>query len=120
MRQEITVEIGADRTSVWSALVRDLGARGAHVEIVRQHTPEDLTLRIRAGLGEEQILRYTLVELDELHTAVVASIEPSGPLHVLKRLFSFGAVDQHYINAVAVGLANLQRYVEGASEDAEA
>ncbi len=113
MQQELTVEIGAAREAVWTALRRDLDQRGEHVRVLVDRVPAELEILVQAGPGERMTLRYELVALDDANTAVHATIDAAGPGYAVKRLLSFGAVDRGHLNALAVGLANLQRHLEG-------
>ncbi|HLZ72990.1 MAG TPA: hypothetical protein VKV26_24065 [Dehalococcoidia bacterium] len=113
MRQELTVEVAASRDAVWRALAGDLAKRGGHVEVLVEQPAEALRLVVAAGAGERFALDYRLDVLGPEDTAVIAAIEPSGPRYLLKRLLSFGAVDRGYLDALAVGLANLQSHLEG-------
>ncbi len=113
MRQEITAEIAASRETVWEALQRDLGERGGHVQVVELAPPERLQLVVRTATGESLTIGYILTELDAGHSAVTASVEPAGPMYTLKRIFSFGAVEQGYLAAMAMGLENLRVFIEG-------
>jgi len=112
MRQELTVEIGAPRDDVWAALAGDLVHRGDHVDVVGQEPPVSLQIVVRSAPGEQYTLWYRLDALDARHTAIVAAIEPVGWRYTLKRLFSFGTVDRGYLDAIAVGLANLRARLE--------
>jgi len=112
MRQELTAEVAAIRQVVWDALALDLSRRGNHVDVLLEREPEELRIRVRPGPGETYLLVYQLRVLDDDLTAVQASIDPAGVRYVLKRLLSFGAVDRAYLDAVAVGLANLQDHVQ--------
>ena len=119
MKQELTVEVAAARQLVWDALVSELGERGDHVEIRLQQAPDALQLVVRPAPGERYTLGYRLEALGPGQTAVAAAIEPAGPRYLFKRLLSFGAVDRGYLDALAVGLANLQAHLES-EQDAEA
>ena len=118
LKQELTVEIAAPRDQVWKALLGDLAERGGHVRVFEQRGPDRLRLLVRASAGERTALDYRLNQLDSANTAVLASIEPSGPFYVVKRLLSFGNVEQGYLDALAAGLSNLQRHFEGDGETA--
>ncbi len=120
MRQELTAEVAAPRAAVWAALARDLAHRGAHVRVLLERPDEALQLIVAAGPGERFALEYRLDRLGPQHTAVVASIDPAGPRYLLKRLLSFGAVDRGYLDALAVGLANLQQHLEGPEPEGDA
>ena len=113
LRQELTAEIAAPRDQVWKALLGDFAERGGHVRVLEQRGPDRLRLLVRASAGERTALDYRLNQLDSANTAVLASIEPSGPFYVVKRLLSFGNVEQGYLDALAAGLSNLQRHFEG-------
>lgn len=113
MRQELTAEVAASLELVWSALRRDLEHRGEHVGVLVDRPPAELRLLIRSSPGERLALSYELAALDEGNTSVHAVIEPEGPSYRLKRLITFGAVDRGHLDALAVGLANLQRHFEG-------
>lgn len=123
MRQELTAEVAAPRYAVWAALAGDLAQRGAHVRVLLERPDEALRLLVAAGPGERFALEYRLDRLGPEHTAVVAAIVPAGPRYLLKRILSFGAVDRGYLDALAVGLANLQQHLEGSeiegSDDSE-
>lgn len=112
VEQELTAEIAAAREAVWSALRRDLDQRGDHVRVLVDRAPSSLQVVVQAGLGERLTLSYELSALDETNTAVRATVVADGPGYALKRLFSFGAVNRGYLDALAVGLANLQRFLE--------
>ncbi|HZQ36393.1 MAG TPA: hypothetical protein VFD32_10695 [Dehalococcoidia bacterium] len=120
MRQELTAEVAAPRDAVWAALAVDLAQRGAHVRVLLERPDEALQLVVAAGPGERFALEYRLDRLGPEHTAVVAAIAPAGPRYLLKRLLSFGAVDRGYLDALAVGLANLQQHLEGVGTDQDA
>jgi hypothetical protein len=113
MRQELTAEVAAGRELVWDALSADLAKAGAHVLVLEQRRPAALRLDVRNGPGERLLLDYELVALDGSNTAVRAGIEPLGMRYTLKRLVTLGAVDRGYLDVLAVGLQNLQLYVEG-------
>lgn len=120
MKQQLTAEIAAPREQVWDALSRDLAQRGSHVRVLEQREPVALQLLVRSAGGERLALAYRLEALDGHNTAVSASIQPSGPLYALKRLLSFGAAEQGYLDLLAAGLSNLQRHFEdesGASDE---
>lgn len=119
MKQELTAEVAAARQAVWDALAGELSGRGDHVEIVVQRAPEELRLVVRPAPGERYALGYRLAALGVEQTAVAASIEPAGPRYVFKRLFSFGAVDRGYLDALAVGLANLQAHLDAPAAEPE-
>lgn len=119
MRQELTAEVAAPRAAVWSALAGDLAKRGQHVRVLLERPDEALQLVVAAGPGERFALEYRLDRVGPEHTAVVAAIDPAGPRYLLKRLLSFGAVDRGYLDALAVGLANLQQYLEGAEPEGD-
>ncbi|GEM_PF-1844398 len=119
MRQELTAEVAASRDVVWRALAGDLAQRGEHVRVLIERPAEALRLMVAAGAGERFALEYRLDALGPEHTAVVAAIDPAGPRYLLKRLFSFGAVDRGYLDALAVGLANLQEHLEGPESEDE-
>ena len=118
MKQELSVEIAADRPDVWRALERDLSMRGEHVTIVDNQAPKSLQLRVRASRGEMLALGYRLERLGEGRTLVVATIEPSGPLYLCKRVVSLGAVEQGYRRLLDAGLENLHQHFEFAPESA--
>jgi hypothetical protein len=40
-------------------------------------------------------------------------VHSSGPFYSIKRLLSFGRLDQEYLHAVAIGLENLRKHLEG-------
>jgi hypothetical protein len=117
VRQELTIEIGAPRDAVWAALRNDLDHRGDHVRVLVDHAPAELEIQVHAGPGERLTLRYELIPLDETNTAVRATVAPAGPGYLVKRLLTFGALDRGYLDALAVGLANLQRHLEGEEDE---
>lgn len=108
----VTVEIAVSRERVWAALAGDLRERGRHVEITVQDAPQHLRLVLRPRLGEEQTLDYSLQPLGDNITAVTAAVHTRGARYTLKRLLSFGRIDDGYLDAVAVGLSNLQTQLE--------
>ncbi len=120
MRQELTAEVAAPRAVVWAALAGDLAHRGGHVRVLLERPDEALQLIVAAGPGERFALEYRLDRLGPEHTAVVAAIEPAGPRYLFKRLLTFGAVDRGYLDALAVGLANLQQHFEGPEPESAA
>jgi hypothetical protein len=119
MKQQLTAEIAATRESVWSALTGELALKGGHVDVTLQSAPADLHLVVRPGALERYTLTYALSRLDDAVTAVSATIEPAGPWYVAKRILSFGAVDRGYLDALAVGLANLRVHLEGDEREDE-
>jgi hypothetical protein len=120
VRQELTAEVTAPRAAVWAALASDLARRGEHVRVLLEQPDEALQLVVAAGLGERFALEYRLERLGPEQTAVIAAIAPAGPRYLLKRLLSFGAVDRGYLDALAVGLANLQEHLEGPVPESDA
>jgi len=112
-RNSLSAEIEASRERVWAALSSDLRASGPHVEVMVREPPRRLQLQLRRAGGEVQLLDYRLEALGEEHTLVVASVHSRGPLYLLKRMLTFGRLDDSYLDAVAVGLENLRRHLEG-------